>query len=488
MAFDVTTIGLMIALAVAYGLLAPRRLRGWLLFAASVIGVFLLQPALPIRFSDYALPAASLFLTAAVWYFTRDRESSAQPHNRRENGIALALMLALALGITLIRFLPPETRITPSRPPDPLHVALMFVLGGVLVFGMGWLTRGFSIKRVMTALILLMIALFVALKLEPLAVEIARAWRGGTAQDTTLAAMIDLNWLGFSYIAFRLIHTLRDRQTGLLPALNLREYVTYVVFFPSLIAGPIDRAERFSQDFAALPTLKGMDAARWQVGLVRIAFGLFKKFVIADTLAQGMALDTRLAELTVSTPYTWVLVYGYALRLFFDFSGYSDIAIGLGILFGIKLPENFNRPYLKTDITGFWQSWHMTLSSWARFYIFTPLSRALLMREPAPSSTVIVLAGHLATMIVIGLWHGITWNFFIWGLWHALGLFVHKQWSDRTRKWYRGLKTKPTQKRLWSLFAWFITFHFVVFGWVWFALPTPELSLRVFDVMFSFGR
>lgn len=487
MSFNLTTIGLLIALALAYALFAPRRLRAWLLFTASIIGVYLLQPALPIRFSDYALPAGTLFLTAAAWYFTRDRDASAQPQTRRENFIALALMLVLSLGVALARFLPPEVRFTPSRPPDPFHITLMIALGALLVFGVSWVTRGVSVKRLMTALILLMVGLFIALKFEPLAVEIARLWRSATEQDVTVASLIDLNWLGFSYVAFRLIHTLRDRQTGLLPALTLREYVTYVVFFPALIAGPIDRAERFQKDFIALPTLNGMDAARWQIGLVRIAFGLFKKFVIADTLAQGMALDPRLANLAVSTPYTWILVYGYALRLFFDFSGYTDIAIGLAMLFGIRLPENFNRPYLKTDITAFWQSWHMTLSSWARFYIFTPLSRALLMREPKPSNTLIVFASHMSTMIVIGLWHGITWNFFIWGVWNALGLFIHKQWSDRTRKWYRGLKDKPRQKRAWTFFAWFITFHFVVFGWVWFALPTPELSLRVLGVMFSLG-
>ena len=221
-------------------------------------------------------------------------------------------------------------------------------------------------------------------------------------------------------------------------------------------------------------------ATRWGQGGWRIAVGLFKKFVIADSLALGLSLTAVSAQQATSTAGLWLLLYGYAFRLYFDFSGYSDIAIGLGILFGIKLPENFRAPYLKSNLTSFWQSWHITLSDWARFYIFTPLSRSLLRRKPRPSPQLILLTAHLSTMLVIGLWHGITANFVIWGLWHGVGLFVHKQWSDRTRRWYRSLADKPGQKRAWSLAGWFITFHYVVLGWVWFALPTVPLAWQTF--------
>jgi D-alanyl-lipoteichoic acid acyltransferase DltB (MBOAT superfamily) len=175
------------------------------------------------------------------------------------------------------------------------------------------------------------------------------------------------------------------------------------------------------------------------------------------------------------------------LRLFFDFSGYTDIAIGLGILLGVKLPENFRRPYLATNITKFWQSWHITLSNWARFYVFSPLSRTLLRRKPRPSTTLIVFVSQLATMIVIGLWHGVSWNFFIWGVWHGVALFVHKQWSDRTRKWYRGLSQKRWQKRAWTVFSWFITFQYVVLGWVWFLMPTVKSALVTLERLFGVG-
>ena len=306
-----------------------------------------------------------------------------------------------------------------------------------------------------------------------------------TAQDLTIAAPLDLTWLGFSYIAFRLIHTLRDRQTGLLPALSLREYATYILFFPAIIAGPIDRAERFVQDFRALPGLNGLDAARYYQSFSRIVIGLLKKFIIADSLAQGLSLTPSSAAQATSTAGLWLLLYGYALRLYFDFGGYTDIAIGIGLLFGVQLPETFRRPYQQTSLAAFWQSWHITLSNWVRFYVFSPLSRHLLRRQPHPSPIVIVLITQITTMIVIGLWHGISLNFFIWGLWHGLGLFVHKHWSDRTRHWYRAVQAQPWPRRLWVFGAWFLTFHYVVLGWVWFLLPDPRLALLTFAKLFN---
>jgi alginate O-acetyltransferase complex protein AlgI len=339
---------------------------------------------------------------------------------------------------------------------------------------------------VLTGCLLFIIAIFAVLNTESLATQLSRWWRTMTGQDPAVASLVDLSWLGFSYVAFRLIHTLRDRQTGLLPVLSLREYVTYVIFAPSFVAGPIDRAERFVIDYRALPGLRGLDAARFRAGGTRIAIGLLKKFVIADSLALGMSLTAQNAAQTQSGGWLWVLLYGYGLRLYFDFSGYTDIAIGIGILFGITLPENFKRPYLKTTLTAFWQSWHMTLSSWARFYVFSPFSRWMLMRQHKPSSTLIVLIAQLATMATIGLWHGVTWGFLAWGLWHGVGLWLHKQWSDRTRKWYRGLNEKPRQKRAWTMVSWFVTFQFVMLGWVWFALPI-DLAVPTFGKLFGLG-
>lgn len=483
MTFDLLAILVFCLAALLYAGLLPARWRGWFVLVGSVIAVYWLQPALPIRFSDYILPAVTIGLTTLAWWFTRRQNDAEQDACLSEDRRTLLLVAGLVVGLSFMRFLEADLRLTASRPPSPLAVVVALLFLAALAAVLIRLTRSAMARNqrgLLTGFILLVVAIFVILKWEPPAEALARWWRGLTGQDTSLASPIDLTWLGFSFVAFRLIHTMRDRQMGILPSLSLREYLSYVLFFASYIAGPIDRAERFSRDYRDLSKIRGLEASRWGQGLWRIAQGLFKKFVIADLLAQGMSLTADHVLQADSALGLWVLLYGYALRIFFDFAGYTDIAIGVGLLFGIRLPENFSRPYLRNNITVFWQNWHATLSSWARFYVFTPLSRWLLTRKRRLSSTVIVLIAQLATMIVIGLWHGITLNFFIWGVWHGLALFVHKQWSDRTRKWYRGLNARPNRKRAWHFFGWFVTFNYVTLGWVWFALPTVDLSLQTY--------
>lgn len=249
--------------------------------------------------------------------------------------------------------------------------------------------------------------------------------------------------------------------------------MTYVVFFPSLIAGPIDRVERFLRDLRAEFVFNPSDLVE---GSRRLLIGVFKKFVIADALAI-VALDDMKAMQTSPGLWAWVMLYAYAFRIFFDFSGYTDMALGLARIFGVKLPENFNRPYLKPNLTLFWNSWHITLAQWFRSYYFNPLTRALRVRNVAPS--LIIFLAQTTTMVLIGLWHGITWNFAIWGLWHALGLFIHSRWSEFT-------KTRVTHQAsgkrrwLWQGVGVALTFHFVALGWVWFALSNVETSLTFF--------
>jgi alginate O-acetyltransferase complex protein AlgI len=484
--FDLTTIAVFAIGAIAYSILLPSWLRGWALMVASVLVIYWLQPVLNIRRIDFVLPTATIALTVAGWWFTRKPDDEEQAATLREDRITFGLIFAMVVGVAALRYLEPQYRLT-SRPPDPLYVGLALLIV-VAVVGPGWmLLRRRLGNTLLTAAILLIVAIFAIIKTEPLTVEFARFLRDQTGMLTRLASAGDIEWIGFSYVAFRLIHTFRDRQSGKLPALSLREYLTYAIFFPAFTAGPIDRAERFVKDYRALPDLRGLAAPRYTEGAARIATGIFKKFVIADTLALGMALNATNAAQADSALFTWVLLYGYALRLFFDFSGYSDIAIGIGILFGIKLPENFDRPYTRNNLAAFWQSWHITLSNWARFYVFSPVSRFMLTRKRKPSPVVVVLVCQTATMVTIGLWHGVTLNFVIWGLWHGAGLFVHKLWSDRTRKWFISLRDKPDQKRAWTAAGWFITFHYVTLGWVWFALPEVSQSVDVFGKLIGIG-
>ncbi len=466
------------AAALLYSWLIPGRWRGWTLMIASIVAVYWLSPALTIRALDFVLPTGTLVLAAAAWWFTRPADQAVS----REDRIALGMTAALVLGLAATRYLAPELRPTPSRAPDVLAVGAGLAIAAGLVLVTGRLLKGRP--GLLNGAILFIVALFVIVKAEPLAVAAAQGLRTIAGQSPELARPADLTWLGLSYVTFRLIHLLRDRQAGKLPALSLRENLTYVVFFPALVAGPIDRAERHLKDDRALPDMRGLDPARITEGVSRIFIGIFKKFVIADSLAL-LALDGTNALQATSAGGTWLLLYGYAFRLLLDFSGYSDVAIGIGILFGIHLPENFNRPYLKQSIAAFWQSWHITLSNWVRFYVFSPLSRALMKRDPKPSALTIVFIAQLVTMVTIGLWHGITWTFVIWGLWHGVGLFVHKWWSDRTRKWYLGLRQKPRLQRIWTAAGIVITFQFVVLGWVWFALPDVNTAWTVFLKLFG---
>jgi len=471
--------------ALLYAALLPARWRGWMLLIASVVAIYWLQPALPVRNLDFILPTATLVLAMAGWLATKPAptEVGFKPTLQglsRDDLLTLAVTVALVLGLSATRYLAPELRPTPSRAPDTLAVALgLIVAGGVLVV----LWRLLAGRRSLPGMALLaVVALFVLINAGPTAAALSGALRRLAGQSADLAQATDIGWLGFSYVAFRLIHTLRERQTGKLPALSLREYLTYLIFFPAFTAGPIDRAERFVQDYRRLFHLPGLDAARITEGTARILVGLCKKFVVADSLAL-FALNATNAGQAQSAGALWLLLYGYALRLFLDFSGYSDIAIGIGILYGVRLPENFDRPYLRTNITAFWQNWHMTLSSWARFYVFSPLSRALLGRNVAPQLAVFLC--QMATMLVIGLWHGITPTFVVWGAWHGVGLFVHKLWSDRTRKWYLSLKDRPRVKQAWSVAGWLITLQFVVLGWVWFALPDLGAAWNVLVRLFG---
>lgn len=499
MSLGLVAIAVIGAAAFLYSALLPARYRSWFLLLGSIIALYWLQEPLAPRFADFILPTALIGLTIAGWWLSRPEQrallaptpdfvrGTPTPRNSpiRDDWLTLLIIALTIVGLSLFRYVDADFRLTASRPPPPYMVALSMLQVGLLAAALALILRRLPQKAVLTGSILFIVALFVLLKWPPATTALAGWWRGLTGQDAALAAPTDLVWLGFSYAAFRLIHTLRDRQTGLLPELGLRDYATYVLFAPAVVAGPIDRAERFITDLRRLWEMPGLDASRWGLGLWRIGEGLFKKFVIADTLAQGLALTPALAEQTQGAAAMWLLLYGYGLRLYFDFGGYSDIAIGLGILFGIRLPENFNRPYLRTNITTFWQSWHITLSNWARFYVFTPLSRALLRRDVRPSSTVIVFLSQAATMLVIGLWHGITWTFFIWGLWHAVGLFVHKLWTDRTRKWYRELQQKPWPRRAWAFAGWLLTFNYVMLGWVWFLMPTPQSALLTFGKLFG---
>lgn len=465
-------IGASIAAALLVGALTRDTWRTYLLLGLSVLGIYWLQPAIPLRFFDFWLPSFTLALVILTWFIT----SQPGAWRTRSNVIALCIMVGLATLVDLSRYILHDPVITTSTPPQFIQYLIFAVIFAIVIGLLFWISHRQT--WILSIAIILLIAILIILKTPALSLQTSIFLRTLTNRPIENALANDLRWLGFSYIAFRLIHVLRDRQLRRLPELSLAEFGTYVVFFPTLAAGPIDRAERFAQDLRKDFALTQEETL---LSGQRIAIGLFKKFVIADALAL-ITLNDALATQVRTTGWMWIIVYAYAFQIYFDFSGYTDIAIGIGRLAGIKLPENFTGPYTKPNLTQFWNSWHMTLTQWIRSYFFNPLNRWLRNYRSIPA-WMMILIGQLATMLIIGLWHGVTLNFIFWGLWHGLGLFLQNRWSDfaKTRSNANNLRLQHALK----IGGVVLTFHFVALGWVFFALSSPSLSLMVFRKLFN---
>jgi alginate O-acetyltransferase complex protein AlgI len=469
---------------------SARAARTHLLLGFSVLAVYWFQPLIPLRSFDFWLPSLTLTLVLLTWFVT---SSPASKWYSRENLIGLLIIGGIPTAIALTRYLLPNPLFTAAPPPHFILFLAFVIALAVFIALVSWLSRRFL--WVLSAIIILLIVILIILKMPALSLQTSILIRTLTSRSIENASFTDLRWIGISYIAFRLIHVLRDKsrspqfalsgserdkQTGRLPELSLSEFATYVVFFPSLAAGPIDRAERFTQDLRKEFFLTQDELF---MGGQRVLLGLFKKFVIADALA-FIALNDALATQVRTTGWMWVMVYAYTFQIYFDFSGYTDIAIGIARIVGIKLPENFAAPYLKPNLTQFWNSWHMTLTQWFRSYFFNPFNRWIRGFKNMPAWQMILM-GQVATMLLIGLWHGITLNFIFWGLWHGLGLFVHNRWSDFIRTRYPDIQqNKPLQSAL-QIGGIVLTFHFVALGWVFFALTAPALSWQVFLRLFN---
>ena len=447
--------------------------RDLFLLIASVLVMFWLQPALPIRGFDFWILIATLILTIFTWLITTNKES----RNNRKNIFTLAIIASIVLFINLTRYFSFAQIFTPSRPPQ---IEITFAI--ILIFGLIFFILNKFNASLLTFGLILLIGLFLILKIPAWTIELSSALRVLTNQSQTNVSALDIRWLGFSYVAFRLIHTIRDKQAGRLPSVDLGEYITYVIFFPAFTAGPIDRIERFIKDLRQ--PFEGLNSEIFFSAGQRLLIGLFKKFVIANTLALISLNDTNATQV-ISTGWLWILVYAYAFQIYFDFSGYTDIALGIAKLVGIQLPENFASPYLKPNLTQFWNNWHMTLTQWFRAYFFNPVTRWLRSWQKPMSMPMMIFLTQVATMVLIGFWHGVTWNFTIWGLWHGLGLFIHNRWNDLTKAKAAEWANTSFRQSVLNISGIIFTFHYVALGWIFFALSSPVTSWQVILKLFG---
>lgn len=277
----------------------------------------------------------------------------------------------------------------------------------------------------------------------------------------SLAIEIPVLPLAISFFTFQQISFLADHRDSAATEepVPWLDYAVYITFFPQLIAGPIVRHNEF------LPQMRraAFDVAMFSNGVVLFSLGLAKKVLIADSISPivGAVFDEGGAQSMVDA---WTGALMYSFQLYFDFSGYSDMALGIGLMFGFALPINFNSPYKAASIQEFWRRWHITLSNWLRDYLYIPLGGSKRSAQRTYANLVI-------TMLIGGLWHGAGFTFVIWGGLHGIALAINRLWSKMGR-------------RLHPLLGWGLTFIFVVNTWVVFRAESLQIAREIYTLMY----
>jgi len=269
--------------------------------------------------------------------------------------------------------------------------------------------------------------------------------------------------LAISFFTFQQIAYLVDSYRQETKEYDFLNYTVFVTFFPQLIAGPIVHHSEMMPQFENKRNMV-KNNRNIAMGLFIFSIGLFKKVVIADTFAVWATAGFDTAT-TLNLFEAWATSLSYTFQLYFDFSGYTDMAIGLALLFNIKLPINFNSPYKATNIQDFWRRWHITLSRFLKDYVYIPLGG----NRKGEFRTYNNLLG---TFIVGGIWHGAGWTFVFWGFLHGMALVINRAWSKL------GFK-------IWTWLAWLITFNFINIAWVFFRAKEWNDAVLVLSGMFS---
>jgi alginate O-acetyltransferase complex protein AlgI len=275
--------------------------------------------------------------------------------------------------------------------------------------------------------------------------------------------------LAISFFVFEFVHYLVDLQKGKLPIKNIANFTLFSVFWPSVVSGPIKRFEQFIPEIAA--GCKKVKLVDIQQGTARIVIGLIKKLVIADNLTAYINYYQPNFSI-LSSHGRWLILIAISFRILFDFSGYSDIAIGFARLMGIKLPENFNWPYLAVSIQDFWRRWHISLSTWIRDYIYIPLGGN-------QHGTVRKVSNGVIAFAICGLWHGAAWNFIVWGLYHGIGLVI----STNVKSFFGRYAIANKLRLVIYPISWLFTLLFVSIGWLYFFYPVREATKMVHHLL-----
>lgn len=279
--------------------------------------------------------------------------------------------------------------------------------------------------------------------------------------------------IGVSFFTFTQIAYLVDSYIGKVKERNFLHYVLFVTYFPHLIAGPVLHHAQMMPQFSTLQK-KDVIGKNIAIGLQVFIIGLMKKIILADSLAQfaNPVFDGADHGQIITFFDGWFGLLSYTFQIYFDFSGYTDMAIGLSMLFGISLPKNFDSPYKSTSIIDFWRRWHISLSTFLRDYLYIPLGG----NRFGEARRYLNL---LATMVLGGLWHGASWNFVLWGLMHGLLLVINHV--------YKKIFPATNISTTYRLAAWFITFMAVNLAWVLFRANTLSGAAHIYQGLFGFN-
>ena len=281
-----------------------------------------------------------------------------------------------------------------------------------------------------------------------------------------------VNWIkvalpiGISFFTFQsLTYTIDVYRNVHKPLDKLSDYLLYILMFPQLIAGPIVRFNTIADDITS--RTRNETTENKLFGIYRFTIGLSKKILIANVLGEQVDVIYSMPQEQVDSGLAWIAIFAYSFQIYFDFSGYSDMAIGLGKIIGFKFPENFDNPYTSQSITEFWRRWHITLGQFMKYYLYIPLGGNRVKTKRRLYFNLIVV------FLLSGLWHGASWNFVIWGAWHGLFLILDRVFL---LKFFNKIGKLPSI---------LITYIIVIVGWVFFRIENFNQALFYIKKMFS---
>ena len=278
-----------------------------------------------------------------------------------------------------------------------------------------------------------------------------------------------LGFLGVSYMTFKVLQIIFETYDGIIKEpIGLIDYLQFLLFFPTISSGPIDRSRRFMEDIhQTIPREEYVELLG--TGLFRLLLGLVYKVVLSGLLYLAMNHIPHKGLLFTTVSY----MYLYTFYLFFDFAGYSLMAVGVSNIMGIQTPMNFNKPFLSIDIKDFWNRWHISLSTWLRDFIFSRIVMKSMRHKWFKTRLTTAMVAYMLNMIFMGFWHGLSWSYIIYGVYHGV-LMAGFEWYQKKSKFYKKYK----QKTAYKVVSWFVTMHLVMIGLLIFSGKPYEFIIK----------